>query len=1025
MGSISKIQNALVSATQETTLTLANLNFDFSLVKVEAPIEYKGVGAALSHRSRHTAENGSIHVTARRLGSLFESILPPTPNLVRSYGRRASDISTSQSMNPRTAKAYGPFQEYVGVDGTSIWAAATSSSCAVAVHLLACMLARLWPRAESISIWEELIAEQRVELARIDSTGFSPLKNAVALLLDITRDQICEWDASARAWLLAADAADVTKTKQKQVMLILENISIPINNRIKVYGSVTQAWKTALTTMDQMIGGVAYSNQDGAVLAALASWHLYPDMVVLGSNTVDVRQHDELIHPGGVLTIGLQTDSKKSVKGLSWSLSLAHLRYYGYPILKEQSLGSDSSRLTIEELLQVALGCVLGSWKVNIADIVDAAGTLRLLCEYVTAGASKQQSSDHLDQLEGSTVVPESAQTSWVSMLGRSAERFLSSSGEERASYRRLVLLGLRNRMFLGELGLPGDVFGLTLPKLISLMKNKNCQKTFLREIVGRKEKRPDAIVIRIALVRRREYGALSKRDGPWQYYSAIPDQVGPNRRHRYVRWIPESRPLVKGKAHADDELEETYKESDILYPPLGKAGSVESADGSIFEWHHHPLFFHQRPRTQPQKQPPEASSTRQNAVAALAKRTSRAPIRFEYSAGDLAEAAIFRRTDIVPEIEDVALSDIKKLLENGFISPGRLHRHMSTLNPPLVDLARDTSHRRNPYSQDHHCPLVASLQALEQLHELYDELPGATISPRILTWGSSLGELTWAKTNRQFMSSHPMRRLVAFACIAMCETGVLDKHPIKMESVMAISSGDSLYIASCLLQDPAQPVRGFGVKRVMGNIGRAGLALLVPPQKPKLPVENPESWRLINHASFDGKLENCFANTSLHLGFSGYEFALADDSHGGRFTEAFIIEAVVSVHDRGEWVADLDVFGALESLFLNVFPTKACCKEKPSPPTPSFYLTSIDQWEELLNQPAHFAVVRAHQNWQARLAASAISVKLGYQTLIFAGDPCWSCGLKKLKSRERKRWIFSDDDEESKSRKGSGVFIS
>ena len=327
MASINKIQNALVSATQETTLALANLSFDFSLVKVEAPIEYKGVGAALSHKRRLTAENGTIHVTARRLGSLFEAILPATPNLIRSYGRRASDIFASPSMNTKTAKAYGPFQEYVGVDGTSIWAAATSSSCAVAVHLLACMLARLWHPAESISIWEELIAEQRVELARTDSMGFSPLKNAVALSLDISRDQICEWDASARAWLLAADAADVTKTKQKQVMLILENISIPINNRIKVYGSVTQAWKAALTSMDQIIGGTAYSIQDGAVLAALASWHLYPDMVVLGTNTVDVRQHDELIHPGGVLTIGLQTDSEKSVKGLSWSLSLAHLRY--------------------------------------------------------------------------------------------------------------------------------------------------------------------------------------------------------------------------------------------------------------------------------------------------------------------------------------------------------------------------------------------------------------------------------------------------------------------------------------------------------------------------------------------------------------------------------------------------------------------------------------------------------------------------------------------------------------------------
>ncbi|KAM0795945.1 hypothetical protein BDR22DRAFT_938312 [Usnea florida] len=974
MASISKIQNALVSATQETTLALANLSFDFSLVKVEAPIEYKGVGAALSYKRRHTAENGSIHVTARRLGSLFESILPDTPSLIQSYGRRASDISASLSMIPRTAKAYGPFQEYVGVDGTSIWAAATSSPCAVAVHLLACMLARFWPPAESVSIWEELIAEQRIELAKTGGTGFSPLKNAVALSLEISRDQVCEWDASARAWLLAADAADMTKTKQKQVMLILENISIPINNRIKVYGIVTLAWKTALTSMDQIIGGTAYSTQDGAVLAALASWHLYPDMVVLGTNNVDVRQHDELIHPGGVLTIGLQTDSKQSIKGLSWSLSLAHLRYYGYPVLKEQSLGMDSSRLTVEELLQVALGCVLGSWKVNIADIVDAAGTLSLLCECVAA------------------VVGEPDQMPWLSMLGRSAKLFLSSSGEEMASYRRLILLGLRNRMFLGELGFPGDVFGLTLPKLISVMKNKDCQKVFLREIIGREESRPDAFVIRLAVARRREYDYMSQREGPWQYHSAIPVEMGQSKRHRYVRWVAQSGSPVKGKAYADDELEETYKEGDIRYPRLRKADSVKNPGRRIFEWYHPPSFFLRRPRTQLQNQPPEALRARQNTVAAVAKRTSQAPIRFEYLNVDLAEAAIFRRTDIVSVIEDVAWSDIKKLLENGFISPGRLYRHMSTLDKPLPELALDTS------------PLISSSRALEYLHGLYGDLPGATISPRLLTLKPTLGESRWAQVLRDSRWRHSdFARCSAFACIAMCETGTLDLDPHNIRSVMAISSGNSLYIASDLLQDPAQPVRSTYVKRVVGNIGRAGLALLVPPQEPKLPVENPDSWRLINHASFDGKLENCFASTSLHLGFSGYEFALADDSQGGRFTEAFFIEAVVSVHDRGDWVADLDILSALQSGLFNILPTKACCKKKASPTKPGFYLTSIDQWAELLDQHGHCAIVRAHQNWQARLAASVISVKLGYQTFVFSGDPCWKCGLEMLKSRRSK----------------------
>ena len=992
MASINKIQNALVSATQETTLALANLSFDFSLVRVEAPIEYKGVGAALSHKRRHTAENGPIHVTARRLGSLFESILPDTPDLVRAYGRRASDISASPSMNPKTAKAYGPFQEYVGVDGTSIWAAATSSSCAVAVHLLACMLARLWPPSESISIWEELIAEQRTELAKATNTGLSPLKNAVASLLDISREQICEWDASARAWLLAADGVDVTKTKQRQVMLILENINIPVNNRIQVYGSVTQTWKTALTTMDRVIGGTAYNVQDGAVLAALAAWHLYPDIVVLGGKTVDVRQHDELINPGGVLTVGLQTDSKKSIKGLSWSLSLAHLRYYGYPVLKQRSIGSESSRLSTDDLLQVALGCVLGSWGVSIADLVEAAATLSLLCKCVAAGTPQTQSPTLPPELKNSKEVPESDRASWVRMLGRSAMRFLSSDGKERESCRRLVLLGLRKCKLLTTVKRQVDVFGLTGAMLISLMKNQECQKTFLRDIIGRKKWRPDACVIRLALKPRR---ADSRGRQLWQYVTAIPDQVESSTKYRYARWIPESELFVKRKAPAADELYETYEEKDIDFP-----WDEDGHRQRRFEWSHYPSFFLPRTSSQVQDQPPTARSTAQsavaaaNAAAAVAKRMNQAPIGFRYLVGDLDEAAIFHRTDIPIakdlRVEDVRWSDIKQYLEKGIISPRRLYQHMSGLG------------QRNS-------PLVFSLRTLEKLYELYDNLPGATISPRLLTSDLTLGDTSWA-IDSVGETPWPTTSL-AFACIAMCETGILDLEPGELESVIAVSSGDSLFIASRLVQDPAQPVQGHGVKRVVGNIGRAGLALLIPPPKSKLPVQNPESWKMINHASFDGKLEDCFPSTSLHLGFSGYEFPLWVKNHGDRFTEAFFIESVISVHDRGRWIADIDVQSAIESPLLRLLPTEGCCKVKPPSTTPGFYLTSIDQWEELLDQPGQHAIVRAHHNWQARLAAAVISVKLGNKTLVFAGDPCWKCGPKALATVIGKRVPFESTD--------------
>ena len=379
-------------------------------------------------------------------------------------------------------------------------------------------------------------------------------------------------------------------------------------------------------------------------------------------------------------------------------------------------------------------------------------------------------------------------------------------------------------------------------------------------------------------------------------------------------------------------------------------------------------------------------------------------PIKFKYLVGDLDGAAIFYRTDIpiVPpsisdpdannlRVEEVRWSDIKQYLEKGIISPRRLHQNMSGLGQWGHSLA-------------------FSLRTLEQLCELYDSLPGATISPRLLTSDLTLGNTSGARYSVGWALpwlTHP----IAFGCIAMCETGILDLDPDKLESVIAVSSGDSLFIASRVVQDPAQPVQGHGIKRVVGNIGRTGLALLVPPREPKLPVQDLESWKMINHASFDGKLEDCFPSTSLHLGFSGFEFPLAVDNYGGRFTESFFIEAVISVHDRGRWIADIDVQSAIENPLLRLLPTEGCCKVKPSSTTPGFYLTSIDQWEELLDQPGQCAIVRAHHNWQARLAAAVISVKLGNKTLVFAGDPCWKCGPKALATVIGKRIPLESTD--------------
>ena len=144
MASLGKVVAAAFHGSQENTLALASINFDFSLLKFEAPKEYTGLGAALTEKRRVEAEDGSIHVTARKLGALFESDLPEVPRLFKAYGMRVTEIVSIEKVNPKGNETDGPFADYIGADGTSIWAAATSGSAALAVHLLACLLVRIW-----------------------------------------------------------------------------------------------------------------------------------------------------------------------------------------------------------------------------------------------------------------------------------------------------------------------------------------------------------------------------------------------------------------------------------------------------------------------------------------------------------------------------------------------------------------------------------------------------------------------------------------------------------------------------------------------------------------------------------------------------------------------------------------------------------------------------------------------------------------------------------------------------------------
>lgn len=162
---ISRFTTSLLAGAQENTLALAALNFDFSLYKVEAPLEYQALGSCLSRERRQNAESGAQHVTARRLGALFRSEMPSVPNLIKAYGYRVSQIAQAP-VDQRLLQTEGIFADKIGIDGTTIWAAATSGSEAQGMQLLACMLARFWSAQEAVSIWAEIVEERKAILKK-------------------------------------------------------------------------------------------------------------------------------------------------------------------------------------------------------------------------------------------------------------------------------------------------------------------------------------------------------------------------------------------------------------------------------------------------------------------------------------------------------------------------------------------------------------------------------------------------------------------------------------------------------------------------------------------------------------------------------------------------------------------------------------------------------------------------------------------------------------------------------------------
>lgn len=752
-----------------------------------------------------------------------------------------------------------------------------------------------------------------------------------------------------------------------------------------------------MSIVDRLVSGQALSAQSPEVFLGLSAWHLYPNMTVLGTKTTTVNQEDEIVSPGGHITIGLQKKIDENEPGVHWSMPLCHLRYYGRPVVTEKYIGSSTMRAPFRRFLQIVLGGVIADWRDRYSSIDEVYEFLLVLKHLVLP---HEDTSDQPPR-------------NWLALLDREGGEYAKESEIDRQESARHISLGSRRyRSFVGD-DHPSPFFGLgDIKTLLNLMTVEDQIKAIREIALDRSlDGNLDNAIIRYSPhknISRREYATVSP-----QTFRGISRKLhrrwiqSPTRQNASFDYVRPAAEMVCVVAVRSLQLMAQTRE---LCGFLNDNEIVSrcSTPMEYLQWDNvksgidldslHKLLVHQD----------ENYLKDQRLSMWRLAQTSHFFRDKEYH-------LVFGTQDVqvfCPERPCKQPSLIlhaklmTKLLKMGLVATNTMQRHLGVFinQEPLELEARrfedhyrlPTNHNRTPYNQDaplrlskDHPQYMQTLYAIYSVSLTYHHMHNAEINLNVLSL--PLYKAKWAADASSATETN-ISISQAFACVAMLDSGFVNLAPQDCKDVMAVSSGNSLYVSSLLLNDPCNMSDHKIIRHRIGNVGRPGLVLLLSNRNPDIGEPSLETWRMVNHSRYNGKVEDNFQSISLQLGLTGYEMPLNIHNPGLIDSEAFYVEAVVSVHDHGTWVADIDVLKLPKNRFA----------ELPTPCTHSGsecddfsrlgHLVSIDCWAELQDRPSDRAVIRAYRNWQARLAMAAILVERGDNNVIFADKICWQC---------------------------------
>jgi hypothetical protein len=142
-----------------------------------------------------------------------------------------------------------------------------------------------------------------------------------------------------------------------------------------------------MAAMENLLNGVPQTVSTADAFLGLFAWHILPDVLVFQPEITELRHNDPLVESGGVLSLGLRPHvADNDREGIRWSLSLAHLGFYGPPVQASRTLGTQTDRVTFDQFVFVAPGSLSVSLQCSL---VDMAGYISTLWTFIVDNATQ------------------------------------------------------------------------------------------------------------------------------------------------------------------------------------------------------------------------------------------------------------------------------------------------------------------------------------------------------------------------------------------------------------------------------------------------------------------------------------------------------------------------------------------------------------------------------------------------------------------------------------------------------------